>query len=120
MHFRTTSMLTAGIWVMALPAQVPLVAPAPAAPAVRPQTKDALREFIKRYGRLAQPENIRLTQGPQLLAPGQTGVCSIPLLQAKVTKETARMPVLRPRPADEVDHMPFVKLPAPPCGEELR
>jgi len=119
MYFRATNILTAGIWAMTLPAQVPLVTPLPSAP-VRPETKDALREFMKKYGQMAQPENIRPAQEPQRLAPDQTGVCSIPLLEAEVTKKTARMPVLRPRPADETDHMPFVRLPAPPCGEERR
>ena len=123
MHLRATSMMTAGIWAMALPAQVPpqLADPAPPAPAVRPETKNPLREFMKRYGQLQRsPQDAALRMGLREPHPAGTGVCSIPLLEAPLTKDIARMPVLRPRSADEIGRMPFVKLPAPPCGEEQR
>jgi hypothetical protein len=69
--------------------------------APRPATERVLRQFLKSY------------------SPEETAVCSIPLRQVPVAKDVERMPALRPR-ADNIDHMPSVKLPAPPCEEEKR
>ena len=54
-------------------------------------------------------------------SPEEMAVCSIPLTEAHVTKNVERMPTLRPRAEpDNIDPMPSVKLPAPPCKEEKR
>ena len=107
MYCRAISMMAAGIWAMALSAQtppwrfpgVPQFTVTPQAPVVRPKTAVVLRQLLKSYGR----EN--------------PAVCSIPLLQVPVAGNVEQMPVLRPR-ADNIDNMPSVKLPAPPCQEE--
>jgi hypothetical protein len=110
---RVSSALMAGIWATALSAQtppsffpapqrlpgVPQFTEMPRAPAF--QTDATLRELLKGY------------------SPGKTGVCSIPLRVAPVPKNLEQMPVMRP-PADKIDSMPAVKLPAPPCDEEKR
>ncbi len=108
MYCRATSMITAGIWAMALSAQTPPSQSTvmPQAPLVRPETERALRELVKKYNQ------------------DQTAVCSIPLLEAPAAKNVERMPTLRPRAepenSDKMDRMPSVKLPAPPCQEEKR
>ena len=102
MYCRATSMVAAGIWAMALSAQTP----PPQAAVVRPETIRALRELVKSYNQ------------------GETAVCSIPLRAVPVAKDVERMPTFRPRadPEDlaKMDHMPSVRLPAPPCEEEKR
>lgn len=109
MYCRATSMITAGIWAVALSAQsppwrfpgVPQFTATPPAPAVRPATARAPRQLLTLRGQ------------------EQPAVCSIPLRQVQGAKDVERMPVLRPR-ADNIDNMPSVKLPAPPCEEEQR
>jgi hypothetical protein len=109
MYCRAISMMAAGIWAMALSAQtppwrfpgVPQFTVTPQAPVVRPEIQGALRQLLKSD------------------SPEKTGVCSIPLLEVPVAKNVERMPTFRPR-AEPIDHMPSVKLPAPPCQEEKR
>jgi len=115
MYYRLCSMLLAGVWATALSAQtpgplfpapqrlpgVPQFTVMPQAPGVRPETESALRQLL-RSNSLAE-----------------TGVCSIPLRVAPVPKNLEPMPVIRP-PADKIDNMPSVKLPASPCEEEKR
>ena len=97
MYRRAMSMIAAGIWAMALSAQ------APPAAAARQEATRAMRQLLKSY------------------SPEEMAVCSIPLTEAHVTKNVERMPTLRPRAEpDNIDHMPSVKLPAPPCQEEKR
>ena len=111
MYYRVTSMMAAGIWAMALSAQtaprrfpgVPQFTVMPRAPVVRPETEGGLRQLLKSYSR------------------EKTAVCSIPLLEVRVANNVERMPTIRPRAEPEnIDHMPMVKLPAPPCKEEKR
>jgi hypothetical protein len=107
MYCRAFSMIAAGIWAMALSAQtppwrfpgVPQFTLMPQARAVRPEIQGALRQLLKSD------------------SPEKTAVCSIPLLEAPVAKNVERIPTFRPR-VDNIDHMPLVKLPAPPCQEE--
>jgi hypothetical protein len=73
----------------------------PQPPGIRLETEAALRQLLNGHG------------------PAETGVCSIPLRVIAVPKNLEQMPVLRP-PADKIDNMPLVKLPAPPCDEEKR
>jgi len=80
---------------------IPQFTVTPQAPVVRPKTKVVLRQLLNRD------------------SPEETGVCSIPLLQVPVAENVELMPVLHPR-ADNIDNMPSVKLPAPPCQEEKR
>jgi hypothetical protein len=109
MYFRATSLILAGIGAMALSAQTPPPARspeapqlivAPQAPAIRAETERALRELLKKYSQ------------------GETGVCSIPLRAVAGSKDVERMPAIRPD--ENIDRMPAVKLPAPPCEEEKR
>jgi hypothetical protein len=111
MYRRASSMIAAGIWAMALSAQTPplrfpgvpqfTVTPPPAA--ARQEATRALRQLLKSYSQ------------------EEAAMCSIPLLEAPVEKNAERMPVLRPRAEpDNIDDMPSVKLPAPPCKEEKR
>jgi len=101
MYRRAISIIAAGIGATALSAQAPPVTPP--AVAARQQAAHMLRQI-----RNSNPQE-------------QPAMCSIPLLEARVTKNLERMPTLRP-PAgpDSIDHMPRVKLPAPPCQEEKR
>jgi hypothetical protein len=109
MYCRATSMIVAGISAMALSAQtppqrfpgVPQFSVTPHAPVVSPATDRALRQLLQSY------------------SPEKTGVCSIPLLELAVAKNVEQIPTVRPR-AESIDHMPTVKLPAPPCNEEKR
>jgi hypothetical protein len=111
MYRRATSMIAAGIWAITLSAQTPPLqfpgAPqfnvTPPATAARREAARAMRQLLKSY------------------SPEAKALCSIPLLEARVAQNVERMPTLRP-PAgpDSIDHMPFVKLPAPPCKEEKR
>jgi len=115
MYYRSCSWLVAGIWATALSAQTPApLFPAPQrlpgvtqfsvmpqAPGIGPETEATLRQLLK----------------SESLA--ETGVCSIPLRVTPVPKNLEQMPVMRP-PADKIDNMPSVKLPAPPCEEEKR
>jgi hypothetical protein len=93
---------------MALSAQSapPRFTVVPQAPVVRPETERALRELVKSHSQ------------------EETAVCSIPLREVLVAKNVERMPTFRPRAEpdnpDKMDHMPSVKLPAPPCKEEKR
>ena len=97
MYRRAIGTIAAGIWAMAVSAQTP---PAEAARQEAPRT---LRQLLKSS------------------SPEEAPVCSIPLLEARVTKDAERMPTFRPRAEpDNIDHMPSVKLPAPPCKEEKR
>ena len=109
MYRLATSMLAAGVWSLALSAQtappqrfpgVPQFTAAPPAPVVRPETERALRDLVKKYN------------------PGETAVCSIPLLEVPVAKDVEQMPILLPS-ADNIDHI-SVKPPAPPCEENKR
>jgi len=112
MYYRVTSMMAAGIWAMALSAQtpppqrfpgVPQFTVTPQAPLVRPEAEAALRQLLKGSSQ------------------GETAVCSIPLLEVPAAKNVERMPIFHPRAEPEnTDHMPLVKLPAPPCQEEKR
>ena len=99
MYRRAIGMGATGIWAIALCAQTP------------PQ------EF-----RDARAKTARLV--PQILKlEVQEGkaVCSIPLLEVPVTKNVERMPTLLPSAGpDNIDHMPTVTVPAPPCQEEKR
>jgi len=126
MYCRAMSMVAAGIWAMVLSAQtapprfpgLPQFTVMPQAPAVRPETESDLREFMKKYWKVGKVHGI----GPEAvlgIGPENTAVCSIPLLQVPPTKNVEQMPVLRPR-ADNIDNMPSVKLPAPPCEEDKR
>ncbi|MGA3040040.1 MAG: hypothetical protein ABSF54_04530 [Bryobacteraceae bacterium] len=98
MYCRATVVLAASMSAMALSAQTP--AAAPQAPVIRPETERALREMIKKYSQ------------------GETAVCSIPLRAVPVAKNVERIPAVPP--GENIDHMPSVKLPAPPCQEEKR
>ena len=94
--------LAAGVWASALSPQTtppPPVADAES-PMLRPETEPALRELMKKLG----------TQ--------KTNVCSIPLLEVPISKNVERMPVFRP--PDNLERMPQVKVPAPPCKEDKR
>ena len=111
MYRRAIGIVAAGIWATASSAQTPPVrlpgVPqfilTPPARAAGEEAKRALRQVLKSYNQEEAP------------------VCSIPLLEARVEKNAERMPALRPRAdPDNIDHMPSVKLPAPPCQEEKR
>jgi len=110
MSSRATIVAAVGMWAMALSAQtpplllrfpgVPQFTAAPKAPVTRAKTVGVVRELGK-------------------YEPGETAVCSIPLREVPVANNVERMPVWRP-PAEPIDHMPLVKLPAPPCQEDKR
>ena len=111
MYRRAIGIITAGIWATALSAQtpplrfpgVPQFTVTPPAEPARQEATRALRQLLKSYGQ------------------EEAAMCSIPLLEARVEKNVERMPTLRPRAEpDNIDPMPFVKLPAPPCQEEKR
>jgi len=102
MYSRVTIMIAAAFWAMALSAQTPpLRFPGVPQFTVTPQAPLVLRQVLK---------------VPSL---EKAAVCSIPLLEVPVPKNLEQMPTLRP-PADNIDHMPMVKLPAPPCEEDKR
>ena len=108
MYCRATSIIAAAIWATAVSAQTapprfiaPPRFPGLAQFTVTTQPPYVLRQFFKSHG------------------PEKPAVCSIPLLQVPPTKNVEQMPVLRPR-ADNIDNMPSVKLPAPPCEEDKR
>ena len=63
---------------------------------------------------------LRITQKKPTPAERPT-ICAIPLIEVRVDKFQDPMSKLAP-PAgfDNIDRMPFVKLPAPPCQEEKR
>lgn len=118
-----TIIMTAGAWAGALSAQsTPPQGQnlTPQAPQAQPDNQRALRDFMKKYGRLERlPQNFQVRLAPELLArAAEPPVCSIPLLEVPVAKNLEKMPVLRPRA--EIDRMPLAKLPAPPCPEEKR
>jgi len=102
--FWKTSILIAGLSGASLSAQQ---APAPGAaapPAER--VKSVLREVLK-----------------QPVRPDEATACSIPLREVAVAKENDPMPKLQPPVSPDkgnIDRMPMVKLPAPPCQEEKR
>jgi hypothetical protein len=98
MDCRATIVAAAGMCAAALSAQTP--AAAPQAPVIRPETERALREMVKKYSQ------------------GEAAVCAIPLREVPVAKNVERMPTIPP--GEHVDHMPSVKLPAPPCQEDKR
>lgn len=104
MFWRATSVGLAGLWAMAASAQtLPRLIVKPGAPIEYTETGRALRELVKNY------------------RPDMSSVCSIPLTEVPVAKGVVRMdrmPILRPR--KQVEPMPFVPLPAPPCQEEKR
>ena len=111
MYRRAIGIVAAGIWAMALSAQtpplrlpgVPQFIVTPPARAASEDAKRALRQLLKSYSQ------------------EEAAMCSIPMLEAPVEKNAERMPVLRPRAEpDNIDDMPSVKLPAPPCKEEKR
>jgi hypothetical protein len=106
MASRVTSVLAAGIVVMAAPAQTPpQTNVAPPWPGLRPDTTRALRGYMKK----------QLTDHPGTMA----STCSIPLVKVPLPKEVEPMPTMRPSAGPELDRM-FVPLPAPPCKEEKR
>jgi hypothetical protein len=91
---------------MAASAQAPLPAVnvAPPWPGTGPDTTRALREFMKKYSQ-----------------QNRAAVCAIPLTEVPVAKDVSRMPSFRPSAEQEnIDRMPSVPLPAPPCKEEKR
>jgi hypothetical protein len=107
--FWKTSILAGGLWAAALSAQTvpPSVTIVPRPLTARAKAENALRDLMKQYSQ-----------------PNEPAVCSIPLLEVPVKKDVDAMPQLLP-PAgsekfDNIDRMPAVKLPAPPCGEEKR
>ena len=112
MYRRAIGMSATGIWAIALCAQTPPPQPGevqlqvtvnPPAPAVIPKTLRMPRLIPRDYSQKEQ------------------AVCSIPLLEVPVTKNVERMPTLLPSAGpDNIDHMPTVKLPAPPCQGEKR
>jgi hypothetical protein len=106
MSWIVTSILSAGIWAGTLSAQSVQPEPTiiPQAPAVRPEAKRARRQWMKKFGQR-----------------NEAAVCSIPLLQIPIPKDIDRMPYFRPRDEpDNIDRVPSVKVPAPPCKEEKR
>jgi hypothetical protein len=106
MSWIVTSILSAGIWAGTLSAQSVQPEPTiiPQAPAVRPEAKRALRQWMKKFGQQSE-----------------AAVCSIPLLEVLIAKDIDRMPHFKPRDEPEnIDRMPPVKMPAPPCKEEKR
>jgi len=75
-------------------------------------THDAARKATAVLHEIA-PRNLKL------LEPSDSNVCSIPLREVPVAKGVDRMPKLVPPAGEEnIDHMPMVKLPAPPCSME--
>jgi hypothetical protein len=104
--FWKTSILIAGLWATSLSAQE--------APSTRP-------------GALPRPERVKAVLHGVLKPPAQpeeATACSIPLREVTVAKENDPMPKLpapvTPDNSENVDHMPMVRLPAPPCQEEKR
>jgi hypothetical protein len=91
---------------MVASAQAPLPAVNVASPwpGAGPDTTRALREFMKKYSQ-----------------QNRAAVCTIPLTEVPVAKNVEPMPSFRPSAAPEnIDRMPSVPLPAPPCKEEKR
>ncbi|MGA2135324.1 MAG: hypothetical protein ABSH50_23800 [Bryobacteraceae bacterium] len=107
--FWKISIPAVGLWVTALSAQTapPPQILIPQPPAAGAKIDAALRELLKQR---SQPS------GPL--------VCSIPLLAVTIDKKVDPMPQFRPPfgfdISDNIDRMPVVKLPAPPCPEEKR
>jgi hypothetical protein len=111
MYRRAIGIVAAGIWATALSAQTPQLR-LPGVPQfiVTPPARAASEEATRALRQLLKSSS-----------PEEAPVCSIPLLEARVTKDAERMPTFRPRAEpDNIDHMPSVKLPAPPCKEEKR
>jgi len=109
MSWRAIGVAAAGIWAMACFAQAPLapVNVAPPWPGDRPNTTRALREFMKKYS--------------QQNRENRAAVCAIPLTEVPIAKNVEPMPSFRPSAApDNIDRIPSVPLPAPPCKEEKR
>lgn len=102
MHCRAIGIILAGAGAMSLSAQTaPQFTRLPKASAIDSKIEATLRQFMKD----------KALQG--------TGVCSIPLISVPIPKNLEQMPILHP-PAENIDNMPSVKLPAPPCDEEKR
>jgi len=96
----------AGVWSAAALAQAPgpTVNVAPPWPGARADAARALRGLMKKYSQ----EN----------RDNPSAACSIPLKEVPVAKAAPPMRIYRRRAAPEnVDRMPFVPLPAPPCQE---
>jgi len=94
---------------MAAFAQAPLppVNVAPPWPGDRPDTTRALRELMRKYSQ----EN----------RENRAAGCAIPLTEVPLAKTVEPMPRFRPSAEPEnIDRMPSVPLPAPPCKEEKR
>jgi hypothetical protein len=76
----------------------------PAAPALKPNVERMLRELMKKNG-----------------MKNEATVCSIPLLEVRVSNNVDPMPNFKPRAEpDTIDNMPSLKVPAPPCKGEKR
>ncbi|MGO4879963.1 MAG: hypothetical protein ACLP59_03970 [Bryobacteraceae bacterium] len=119
MYYRAAGILAACIWTLSLSAQT-ASQPVPA-----PQQLPPLPQFT------APPQSDAKPLPPILRANAEaalrkllknrdlvdTGICSIPLLAAKIPDNLEPMPVARP-PANYVDRMATVQLPAPPCEEK--
>jgi len=110
MYCRTLIVAGACIGAAALSAQtppqlrfpgMPQFTVVPQAPPGRPKAQVVLRNLLKRDNQET------------------AAVCSIPLLEVHVLQKLERMPFLRP-PEGNIDNMPSVKVPAPPCQEEKR
>jgi len=109
MHWRAIWIVVAGIWAMAAFAQspAPAVNVAPPWTGASPDSTRALRELVKKYSQESRES--------------KTAACAIPLLEVPVAGSAIRIPTIRPRGEPEnIDRMPSVALPAPPCQEEKR
>lgn len=108
MSWKAAYILSAGLWAMTAVAEQPpvgsLVAPLPGAHA---QPERAWLAFAK-TGTPAKFPNL----GREAL------VCAIPLKEMPVAQNSIPMPIFRPR--KQVEPMPLVRPPAPPCEENKR
>jgi hypothetical protein len=107
MFWRAISIGAAGL-LMAASAQTPpqVITMPPESANVYAETDRALLDLLKNYH------------------PGDSAVCSIPLIEVPVAKSVEHIERSAPkrilRPRKPVEPMPLAPLPAPPCREEKR
>jgi len=102
MSWKAICAVASWCWAMTAFAQAPPRIPA----AVQPPS--ATRAQERALTELAKREN--------------PNVCAIPLTEVRVPEKSPPMPNFQPpaEPESDVDHMPFMPLPAPPCEGEKR
>jgi hypothetical protein len=97
MHWTATSVVAAGLWAASAQTLPPVITMPPAT------TNYVYMDWSKPL------KDSRLES---------LHVCSIPLIEVPVAKTMKGMRILRP--SEQVDRMPLIPLPAPPCEENKR